>query len=305
MVFDSSHSTLLATALAKLNSPTTQHTVRLLIDSGSELTFMSEHLVKQLRIQRQHSTVSILGIGGSQSTHTKEIVELKLCATHTSATKLTLADPDFLMPRSVDIILGADYYGQVIKPNIIRYSPVTPIAQLSIFGWLVLGPVCAFSSKHFTSCHAIIQRQEDELQDLLTKFWTQEEVPTSSTEQLTPEEQIPLCSSLKELGDSYVNAHQCFQRLLKRLSKDLEYHQQYRQFLEEYQRLNHMVKAPANSQRNQCYYMPHHGVLRPESTTTKLRVVFNGSSKTSSDRFLNDIMHTGAKLQLDVPDVLF
>ncbi|XP_077272772.1 uncharacterized protein LOC143903187 [Temnothorax americanus] len=71
-----------------------------------------------------------------------------------------------------------------------------------------------------------------------------------------------------------------------------------------YRDLNHMKKAsPVSSQHTQ-YYLPHHGVLKPDSATTKLRVVFNGSSASTSGCSLNDIMHTRAKLHLDVTDVL-
>ncbi|XP_034946437.1 uncharacterized protein [Chelonus insularis] len=52
------------------------------------------------------------------------------------------------------------------------------------------------------------------------------------------------------------------------------------------------------------FYMPHHGVLREQSLTTKLRVVFYGSAQTSSSFSLNDVLHTGAKLQVDIFDVL-
>ncbi|XP_011313616.1 uncharacterized protein, partial [Fopius arisanus] len=52
------------------------------------------------------------------------------------------------------------------------------------------------------------------------------------------------------------------------------------------------------------YFFPHHGVLRASSETTELRVVFNGSNKTSSGQSLNEIMHTGAKPQADISDVL-
>ncbi|XP_011313052.1 uncharacterized protein [Fopius arisanus] len=52
------------------------------------------------------------------------------------------------------------------------------------------------------------------------------------------------------------------------------------------------------------YYLPHHGVVRESSETTKLGVVFNGSAMTSSGKSLNDILHTGAKLQHDISDVL-
>ncbi|XP_063993928.1 uncharacterized protein LOC135171373 [Diachasmimorpha longicaudata] len=52
------------------------------------------------------------------------------------------------------------------------------------------------------------------------------------------------------------------------------------------------------------YFFPHHGVVRTSSETTKLRVVFNGSHKTSSGQTLNEIMQSGAKLQRDIADVL-
>ncbi|GFW22741.1 DUF1758 domain-containing protein [Trichonephila clavipes] len=46
------------------------------------------------------------------------------------------------------------------------------------------------------------------------------------------------------------------------------------------------------------YYIPHHGILRPDKLTTKLRVVFNASSPTTTGASLNDILMKG-----DVKDV--
>ncbi|XP_071579408.1 uncharacterized protein [Temnothorax nylanderi] len=240
-------------------------------------------------------------------------------------TKLTLADPDFLTPRPVDIIIGADSYGQIIKPNIIKQDPLMPIAQLSIFGWLVLGPVDTSSSASAAVHHASIQEREDALDELLAKFWTQEEVPASTNHELTPDEQrceeyykstvsrdstgrytvrLPLKSSPDILGDSYHTAHRCLQGLLRRFSRDDNYRHLYHQFMTEYRELNHMTEASPVSSQHAQYYLPHHGVLKPDSATTKLRVVFNGSSASTSGRSLNDLMYTGAKLHLDVTDVL-
>lgn len=52
------------------------------------------------------------------------------------------------------------------------------------------------------------------------------------------------------------------------------------------------------------FYLPHHGVLREQSRTTKLRVVFNESSSISTGKSLNDILHSGAKLQIEIFNVL-
>ncbi|GBM47548.1 hypothetical protein AVEN_90261-1 [Araneus ventricosus] len=45
------------------------------------------------------------------------------------------------------------------------------------------------------------------------------------------------------------------------------------------------------------YYIPHHGVLRPDKLTTKLRVVFNASSPTTTGISLNDILMKGEVIE--------
>ncbi|XP_071642969.1 uncharacterized protein [Temnothorax longispinosus] len=73
----------------------------------------------------------------------------------------------------------------------------------------------------------------------------------------------------------------------------------------EYRNLGHVQIVPSSeSEPSLVYYLPHHGVLREQSLTTKLRVVFNGSSPTTTGVSLNDLLHTGAKLQIDLFDVL-
>ena len=46
-------------------------------------------------------------------------------------------------------------------------------------------------------------------------------------------------------------------------------------------------------------YLPHHGVMKLDSTATKLRVVFNASNKTTSGHSLNELMECGPNLQQD------
>jgi hypothetical protein len=51
-------------------------------------------------------------------------------------------------------------------------------------------------------------------------------------------------------------------------------------------------------------YLPHHCVLRPSSTTTSLRVVFDASAKTTTGLSLNDIQHVGARVQQDLVPIM-
>ncbi|XP_043488059.1 uncharacterized protein LOC122514990 [Polistes fuscatus] len=351
-----SHPTLLAIATATVFSPTSSSQVCVLIDPGSEISFISEGLTRQLHLERRHSTLDVYGVGGKRTSQTSGVVTIDLhsryrplsvrITAHVLKTVtgilpsgeisqepewphlrgLNLADPEFLTPRAEDVIIGADFYGQLIRPNIIRHSSRDPIAQLSIFGWLVIGPTRAPVTLARKIHHGISQPTNSCLQNLLTKFWIQEEVPTATNVQLTPEElecehhfkttnardltgryivRIPLNSSPKLLGDSQHTAHACLQRTLTRFRRDHQYQQRYTQFMREYEESGHMTKLDDNSTvRRPHYYLPHHGVLKPDSSTTKLRVVFNGSSTTSTGYSLNDLMHAGPNLMLNLFDLL-
>lgn len=93
---------------------------------------------------------------------------------------LRLADPDFAVPRGVDIILGANVYGRLLRPGFIRRGDL--LAQETTFGWVICGqqrgssramppPVCiATKSRAEEPCR-------DQLVGLLQRFWSVEEMP--------------------------------------------------------------------------------------------------------------------------------
>lgn len=56
----------------------------------------------------------------------------------------------------------------------------------------------------------------------------------------------------------------------------------------------------ASDDQSQAYYMPHHPVLKPDSNTTKVRVVFNASAKTKSGLSFNDVQCIGPTIQSDL-----
>ncbi|XP_039292596.1 uncharacterized protein LOC120353348 [Nilaparvata lugens] len=73
-----------------------------------------------------------------------------------------------------------------------------------------------------------------------------------------------------------------FHSLEKRFLKEPELKPQYVEFMQEYEDLGHMHPVPPPAPEEQVYYIPHHTVFKPDSTTTKTRVVFDASAKTSA-----------------------
>ena len=73
--------------------------------------------------------------------------------------------------------------------------------------------------------------------------------------------------------------------------------------MKEYEKFSHMIKIMEDTDESNCYYLPYHGVYRPESSTTKLRVAFNPSSPTSSGKSLNDIL-LKVQIKEDLCDIM-
>jgi hypothetical protein len=75
--------------------------------------------------------------------------------------------------------------------------------------------------------------------------------------------------------------------------------------MQDYLEAGHMSLAPpAMGTTARSYYIPHHCVQKPDSASTKLRVVFDASAKCANGQSLNDTLHTGPKFLQDIVRVL-
>lgn len=161
--------------------------------------------------------------------------------------------------------------------------------------------------------------------DQLRNFWELEEVESKaivspidqccedhfqSTHQRAPDGRyivrLPLKTSvdLLNFGNSRDYAVIGLRRMENRFIRDTSLKQQYCDFLCEYESLGHMRRAERPSNLSSTYYIPHHCVLKKTSSSTKLRVVFDASCRTSAGSSLNDHLYTGQKLQQDLSSII-
>lgn len=103
---------------------------------------------------------------------------------------------------------------------------------------------------------------------------------------------LPIKTESFELGNSRQTALRRFMQLEQRFERTPSLKENYVQFMREYLELGHMQEAGPLPHGKQHYYIPHHA-----AGTKKFRVVFDGSSKTSNGKSLNDIQLIGEKLQ--------
>jgi hypothetical protein len=248
-------------------------------------------------------------------------------------TDICLADPYFYTPSDVDMIIGADLFWDLLGCQKIKLGDGQPILCETELGWLVSGPI---TSRHGSTTSTPIRcnflavnsdsatsKFDDDIQNQLTRFWQLEEVSHQSShysheEKLCEEHfkantvrlnngsfsvRLPLKQSPNLLGDSYQRAKHCFLALERRWKNRPLFKKMYTDFMSEYHALGHMSEFVPTDLSIGRYHIPHHGILR-ESSTTKLRAVFNASSPSSTGISLNDLQMVGPTVQDDLLSLL-
>ncbi|GFY29282.1 integrase catalytic domain-containing protein [Trichonephila clavipes] len=91
----------------------------------------------------------------------------------------------------------------------------------------------------------------------------------------------------------------------RKFKNNPDFEKQFKEFMNEYESLGHMslVNSRSHTSKDQNF-LPHHAVIKPSSPTTKLRVVFDASCKTTNGTSLNSLLGVGPKLQRDIFEIL-
>nr|XP_044248556.1 uncharacterized protein LOC123002454 [Drosophila takahashii] len=227
-----------------------------------------------------------------------------------------LADERFYQSRHVNLLLGTEAFFDALTVGQIRLVPQGPLLQKTQFGWVVTGRLQQTAPIEVSTCMAL---NASSIDVNLKRLWELEAVdspPLQKPEHAICEEQyekttcldstgrivvkLPFKADPTRLGDSFDIARRRFLSMERRLSKSPALRQQYCDFMEEYEKLGHMSPVIHPKLHEPHYYIPNHCVLKPSSESTKLRVVFDASCRTSNQLSLNDLLCVGPTLQEDL-----
>ena len=100
--------------------------------------------------------------------------------------------------------------------------------------------------------------------------------------------------------DHFDNFNACLTRLYylrTRLRKDECLLKEYECTFQQQMESGIIEPVPKSQERDKgCYFLPHHGVIRQDKETTKLRIVFDGSAKAKGYSSLNECLDKGPNL---------
>nr|CAH7718716.1 unnamed protein product [Callosobruchus chinensis] len=308
------------------------HSARALLDCGSQSSFVSKDLADKLHLDKHKTSLCISGISNNLS-YSKFKCVLKVfskCSDfsteiscfiiekitgnlpdfpiHTNdwniPCNIKLADPTYNKPGKIDILIGADVFWQLLCVGQINIGSDKPLLQKTRLGWVVAGFHNSKSQVSKSSCHL---SHVVDIQKTLSQFWEVEEV-SSTTKPMSLEEK--LCEKhfsdnlqVFPTGDSGHTAGKRFLQLEKRLLSNPTMLKLYIDFMRQYEDLGHMTKL-TDEHTNPDYFMPHHGVLKENSLTTKLRTVFNASCPSATGVSLNSLQMVGPIFQPDLLAIL-
>ncbi|XP_035917758.1 uncharacterized protein LOC118515158 [Anopheles stephensi] len=238
---------------------------------------------------------------------------------------IPLADPAFNKPERIDMLIGARLFADLLQEGRIKLASYLPQLLETRLGWIVSGRLskptkdgfnesivgCAMDDNFNAAMERLVQLEdipEEKLmsdEEQLCERWYAE--TTRRNEDGRYIVQLPKVADYeRELGESYEISLKRFGAVERRKERDECLREEYHKFMEEYIQLGHMTRIADEKNGNQGikYYLPHHAVLKLDSSTTKCRVVFDGSCRTDSGKSLNDILLIGPQLQDDIVSIM-
>ncbi|XP_045773302.1 uncharacterized protein LOC123872805 [Maniola jurtina] len=222
------------------------------------------------------------------------------------------------IPGDIDVILGAQLFPHIYLGDKIVSNSTAPAALLTTLGYVLMGdytPRDRESNEYSFTALAL-----EDLEQNLQKFWELEQINEKT--HLSPAETecenlyrasvsrdesgrysvgLPFSQNASELGNSRCVAHRRLLALERKFKTDPSLRHDYNQIIMEYIQRGYLSEVSDNNNADEGYYIPHHAVIRPEKSSSRVRIVTDASAKTADRNLsLNDVLHTGPNLQADL-----
>ncbi|XP_015585805.1 uncharacterized protein LOC107263274 [Cephus cinctus] len=223
---------------------------------------------------------------------------------------IKLADPQFHIPKSIDVLLASGTTLSSLAIGQIKLGDPQSqlILQKTSFGWVAAGGSIPNQIPDKISCNAV------KLDQLLERFMTVEDLdyqPIKVPDDVACVEhyvnhttrdssgrytvRLPFRKGKYNLGLSKEQALKRFRSLHRRFEANPTLKVQYEKDMNDYLRFGHMTLCENDD--DDGYYVPHHPIIKESSETTKYRSVKDASVKTTTGISLNDILFTGTTIQ--------
>lgn len=237
---------------------------------------------------------------------------------------IPLADDTYSVSGPIEVLVGASIFPHLLLSHKVQgqSSHPSPLALETVLGYVIIGEAPVRFGSYETTSYCCV---DDCLNSAVRKFWELEEVnvpPIISPDDKVCEEiynsttsreddgryvvALPFKGNVQSLGDSRQASERRFFCLERKLQASPKLKAAYDSVVNEYLDKGYIspVSPDKLTSEPQSYIIPHHGVVREDKVTSKLRIVLDGSAKTSTHVSLNDLLYNGQNLQGNLFDII-
>ena len=220
----------------------------------------------------------------------------------------------------IGIPIGVDYSDLHCTEMEIKGEPNEPVARLTPLRWTCVGGI----NEPVLSTNFVTDNNQDlvSINNIIRKLWELEGdnrldahrvlrpadtealqiVNKSLTHKDGKYEIRILWKKDEQFDNNYSMALNRLANTEKRLLKNAELGKKYNEIIAQYLEKQYLERADKEDTKD-GWFPPHFPVLPLDKSTTKVRIVFDGSAKLNG-KSLNDVIHQGPKLQQDIVKVL-
>ena len=355
---------LMQTATADISNPHSKQmqNVRMLFDTGSHRTYITESLAKRLNLKRGDESEINLVTFGSEKPQTRKTAEttigillkggsiMNINASVVPSTtgsilrrpvqcksiqnwehlwnEENLADsfPTEKEETTIELLIGNDYYLDFILPQRVEVQPGLYMLA-SKLGWMLKGRTTEAAEdtpeyNMLIMTHSTNTVKETSLpmpdksfptKPNLEDFWRLESIgimdsPVDSDKDRAlkifnktlrfEDERYRVTWPWKEdkscLPENRELAFGRFKSLVKKMKSNPQLVDKYDAIIQNQLQLGIIERVTSNEKDTTKHYIPHHAVINPDKTSTKVRIVYDASAKINKgQRSLNECLYPG------------
>ncbi|GFX27796.1 DUF1758 domain-containing protein [Trichonephila clavipes] len=223
----------------------------------------------------------------------------------------------------ISLLIGAQYFWQIHSGKKEKLTK-TLFAIDTILGTIIQGRISLMDVHYKENVSVFKIECCSQLNENLTQFWKLESMGISDTEKNRLDSDNDYISSFEnnlkfnngmyetklfwedkpsDLENNWAIAKRRFGNLSLKMQDNNWLYNEYKNIVKDKIKENIVEECSSHFETN-FYYMPHSAVVRKDKETTKVRMVFDASSKVRDYKCLNECLYAGPPLNPRIIDVL-
>ena len=221
----------------------------------------------------------------------------------------------------IDVLIGADNLWVFQSGKVVKGNDDEPVAVDTCLGWVVGSPLKGSSEFKTTSVNFVSRSGNQNASNIgydVNKLWDLETLGVKefndAHEALIDKikfngsnysVKLPWKQGHGHLSTNYSNSLARMKGQIKRLANEPKLLNEYDTIIREQLNSGVIEKVGESEANENVHYLPHQAVIRKDAKTTKLRIVYDASSKEGKKgTSLNDCLHVGPSLTPLLFDIL-